>query len=209
MRIQAIVEGHGEVAAMPVLLRRLQDASGAFDVHFLPPIRAPRTELVQEGSLRRLIRRTLALRTPEGLLVLLDADDACPRDLAPRIQSWASEEAGDVSCAVVLANREYEAWFLASLRSLRGSRGIRDDAETHPDPESVRGTKERLTGCMEPGRTYSETRDQAALSALFDLAAAYRSCRSFRRLVRAFGIVASGAGASLQEWPPSSWIAPE
>lgn len=116
-------------------------------------------------------------------------------------------QAGNVACAVVLANREYEAWFLASLSALRGNRGIREDAMAPPEPESVRGAKERLTGCM--GRAYSETRDQAALSAVFDLAAAYRSCRSFRRLVRAFGIVASGAGANLQEWPPSSWIAGE
>lgn len=35
------------------------------------------------------------------------------------------------------------------------------------------------------------------------------ACRSFRRMVRAFGIVAAGTGASLQEWPPPSWIARE
>jgi hypothetical protein len=60
---------------------------------------------------------------------------------------------------------------------------------------------------MVPGRIYSETRDQAALTDGFDLAAAYRACRSFRRLVNAFGIVASQAGATLGEWPPSSWLA--
>lgn len=209
MTIQPIVEGFGEVQALPVLLRRLRDVSGAFGLEFAPPIRGRRFELSDETSLRRLIRRALAQRRLSGLLVLFDSDDDCPRDLALRLQARASEEAGGVPCTVVIAHREYEAWFLASLRSLRGSRGIREDAEAHPDPESVRGAKERLTGCMEPGRTYSETRDQAALSALFDLAAAYRSCRSFRRMVRAFGIVAVGAGASLQEWPPPSWIARE
>src|SRR2546426_7135782 len=46
-----------------------------------------------------------------------------------------------VPCAVVLAHREYEAWFLASLESLRGRRGIRGDAEAHPDPEEPRDRK--------------------------------------------------------------------
>jgi hypothetical protein len=53
---------------------------------------------------------------------------------------------------------------------------------------------------------YSETRDQPALTALFDLAAAHRSCRSFRRMVRAFGLLASAAGVEIGEWPPASWL---
>ena len=58
---------------------------------------------------------------------------------------------------------------------------------------------------MDPGRTYTETQDQPALTALFDLAAAYRSCRSFRRMVRAFGLLAASAGVEISSWPPPSW----
>ena len=35
MRIQPIVEGYGEVAAVPVLLRRLRDEAEAFQIEFL------------------------------------------------------------------------------------------------------------------------------------------------------------------------------
>jgi hypothetical protein len=205
MKIQPIVEGHGEVHAVPVLLRRLRDAGGIFAMSFLPPIRKTRSELVRRSSLQSLIRQALTLRNPDGLLILFDADDDCPRELAPRAQGWAAEEAGTVPCAVVLANREFEAWFLATLDSLQGRRGIGEHVPSNPDAESVRGAKERLSDAMGPGRTYSETRDQAALTAVFDLAAAHRVCRSFRRMVRAFGLVASGAGAELGEWPPPSW----
>jgi Domain of unknown function (DUF4276) len=206
MKIQPIVEGYGEVEAIRVLLRRLRDTSGAFPMEFLYPVRKPRAEFIQEGSLRGIIRQTLALRSPDGILVVFDADDDCPRELAGRVQAWASEEAGEIPCAVVMANREFEAWFLASLSSLRGRRGIRHDAWSYPNPESVRGAKERLTGAMRPGKKYSATQDQASLTEGLDLAAAYRACRSFRRLVNAFGIVASQAGVTLQEWPPSSWL---
>ena len=69
-----------------------------------------------------------------------------------------------------MAYREYEAWFLASIESLRGQRGIRQDAQSHPAPEEPRGAKGQLEARLEQGRSYSETADQAALSATFDLA---------------------------------------
>jgi hypothetical protein len=58
---------------------------------------------------------------------------------------------------------------------------------------------------MVGGRSYSETADQPALTQLFDMETAYRRCRSFRRLVRAFGILATAAGGNLPLWPPPEW----
>ena len=55
-------------------------------------------------------------------------------------------------CYVVMPNREYEAWFLATIESLRGTRGIRDDATPHPDPESPRGAAEELRRRMARNR---------------------------------------------------------
>ena len=201
MRIQSFVEGFGEVQALPVLLRRFQGLSGAFTLNFERPIRASYFQLTRELPLRALIRRTLQQRSADGLLFLFDGDDACPKELAPRIQAWAQEEAGHPRCAVVIAQREYEAWFLASLTSLRGIRSIPPDAAPPLEPEAIRGAKERL------GRGYDQADDQAALTAVFDLAAAYRSCRSFRRMVRAFGLLAEGTGIPLADWPPPSWLA--
>lgn len=206
MRVQPIVEGDGEVRAFPELLRRLRDESQTFGLVFNHPIRKHRWELVTEAALRKVVRIAL-LQECDGILILFDSDKECPRELAAKVQAWAREEARGKPCEVVIAHCEYEAWFLASLPSLRGHRGIRLDAIAPPDPESIRGAKEKLRANTETGSYVPD--DQAALSALFDLSAAYRSCRSFRRLVRAFGIVASGAGASLQEWPPSSWIVGE
>jgi hypothetical protein len=206
LKIQILVEGQGDKAAVPILLRRLQQECGAFGVSFGHPIRRYRSELVNESTLRQAAR--MALRREEGcagILLIFDGDTDCPRELAPRIQDWARAEAGPIPCEVVITYREYEAWFLGSLESLRGRCGIRGDALSHPNPESMRGAKARLTAAMEGSRSYSETKDQPALTAIFDLAAAYRSCRSFRRMVHAFGRLAAAAGAELGEWPPSTW----
>lgn len=184
-----------------MLFRRFQVESGCYDLVFNRPLRKRRSEIVNEIPLRETVR--IALRQTggcNGILILFDADRDCPL--------WAAAEAGTIPCEAVLAHREYESWFLASLASLRGARGVRTDATPHPDPESVRGAKEKLEASMLDGRTYSETLDQAALTALFDMAAAYRSCRSFRRMVSAFGKVAAGAGAPMADWPPASWSGP-
>src|SRR6266545_5835080 len=78
----------------------------------------------------------------------------------------------DLRTAVVIANREKEAWYLAAIESLRGSRGIPEDALTPADPEAIRGAKGWLARAM--GRSYSEVTDQPALSARFDLDLARR-----------------------------------
>jgi hypothetical protein len=52
MNIQPIVEGHGEVPAVPILLRRLRDMCGAFGIEVNRPIRATRSQLVREDTLK-------------------------------------------------------------------------------------------------------------------------------------------------------------
>lgn len=205
MNIQPIVEGYGDVAAVPVLLRRLRDEARVYQVEVNRPIRRNRSELVQEGPLRKSVQ--LALLQPDcgAILILFDGDDDCPRELAPTIQTWASQESHEVPCEVVIARREYEAWFLAAADSLRGRRGLRDDAAFPEDPEGPRDAKGRLEGLMRPGWSYSETADQAPLTAEFDMVAAYARSRSFRRMTSAFGGLLSRLGVPPRQWPPPNW----
>ena len=205
MKIQPIVEGHGEVEALPVLLRRLVDNAQVWNVSIGKPIRQPRNRLVRETDLKRAIR--LALMQPEcsAILILFDGDDDCPAELGPIVQDWAAAEAGKKPCEVVIAHREYEAWFLAAIESLRGYRRIRADAHPHHNPELNRDAKGQLEARMESGVTYFETTDQASLSATFSLADAYRHSRSFRKLASAFGRLVSSMDQEVGEWPPACW----
>jgi len=54
MNIQPIVEGHGEVGAVPELIRRLRNEAQAYALDVNQPIRKRRPELVDESQLRRV-----------------------------------------------------------------------------------------------------------------------------------------------------------
>lgn len=178
-----IVEGKGDEISLPKLVAR---TLAALDVQppfrLLDPIRVARDRLVKQGELERAVQLAVLKSGGHGaVLVLLDADDDCPAQLGPDLQRRASAAAGTVPVQVVLANREFEAWFLASARSLAGLRGLSADLEDHPNPDSVRGAKEWLTANMPGARAYSPVRDQPELVKAMDLDAARQGSRSFRK----------------------------
>ena len=89
--------------------------------------------------------------------------------------------------SVVLAKKEFEAWFIAAAESLRGQCGLSQELVADPDPESIRGAKEWLSRQMPRNRRYAETTDQPALTAIFDLQAARRADsfdKCYREIVR-------------------------
>lgn len=94
---------------------------------------------------------------------------------------WATSERADRRIAVVLAQREFEAWFVAASRSLAAAGKLPADTLAPPEPQSIADAKGWLTNAM--GRRYSATLDQPAFAAKFDLDAA-RSCPSFDKLAR-------------------------
>ncbi len=207
MRLQPIVEGHGEVEAFPILLRRLVMAAEAWNVTINTAVRQPRGRLVKQQGLTHAIRLARTSNC-QAMLVLIDGDDDCPAELGPRLQEWADAEMPDIPCEVVIAHREYEAWFLAAAASLRAQCGIRADAPAHPHPESPRDAKARLEARMVAGRTYLETLAQPRMSAAFSLAQAWQASRSFRKLASSFGALLAQTGHPTGAWPPASWKSP-
>lgn len=184
-RIGCIVEGHGDVEAAPIVIRRIAARiDPARVIHIPAPIRTSRDKIVKAGELERAV--TLASRKLGGygaVLVLLDSEDDCPARLGPELGRRAAAIRGDLPLAVVLAKREFEAWFLAAAESLRGLRGLAADLQPPPDPEAIRGAKEWLRNRMPPRQRYVETLDQPALAAQFSLDAA-RAAPSFDKLYR-------------------------
>ena len=140
------------------------------------------------------------------MVILFDGEDDCPKELAERVREWAHAAAGGTPCDVVVAHREYETWFLAAVESLRGRYGIRADAAAPPNPESRRDAKGALEEFMPADRAYSETGDQPAMSAVFDMGLAHRRNRSFRKLVKAVGDILTELGQPLPTWPPAQWL---
>ena len=185
VKIGCIVEGHGDVVAVPLLIRRIAAELHPDLVIEMPrPIRVQRNQVVQADKLERRVELAAQRIGGQGaIFILLDADNACPAQLGPELLNRASQVRSDLPIAVVLAKYEFEAWFLASAESLRGQRGLRDNIQPPNDPETIRGAKEWLTHRMEGSRTYSETHDQPALAALFDIDKA-RQVDSFDKCYR-------------------------
>ncbi len=179
MKIAAIVEGHGECEAVPILIRRIaQTIDPGFLPKVLSPLRVPAARLLKEGEIERSVNLAgRKLQGRGGIVIIVDCDwqNGCPAEDGPVLLKRAFATRGDLPIAVVLAKREFEAWFLAAAESLRDKFGLPGNLESPGDPESIRGAKEWLSDRMPPGRSYAETTDQPAFTAVFDMNAARRA----------------------------------
>ncbi len=188
VQIGCIVEGHSEVEAVPILIRRI--AASLYPellIDTLRPIRIPKNKVVKEGELERGVELAARNITSQGgIFIILDSDDDCPAQLGPELLCRALQVRSDLPIAVVLAKHEFESWFLAAAESLQGQRGLKSDLQSPDNPEAIRAAKGWLKQRMESGETYRETLDQPALTARFDLDRA-RHADSFDKCYR--GIV--------------------
>ena len=185
VQIGCIVEGHSEVEAVPILIRRIaENLCPELGIDTPRPIRISRNKIVKADELERGVE--LAARNIRGqgaILIILDSDDDCPAQLGPELLCRALQVRRDLPIAVVLAKYEFESWFLAAAESLRGQRGLKKNLQSPDNPEAIRGAKGWLNRQMESGETYRETLDQPALTAHFDLDRA-RHADSFDKCYR-------------------------
>ena len=189
LTIVPVVEGPGDVAALPELLGRIlrerfnrpdvivaQGKSGVVTTN-------GRQKL--ESKLENFLRHAQNKPECDAILVLLDADDDCPVELAQRLLQCCEQIGLNRPVQIVCAHRSYESWFLASLDTIKGQRGISDTAVLSQDAEDVSNPKQWLTDQMPTGQAYKETIHQASLSRSIDIGEAHKNSRSFRRLCHA------------------------
>lgn len=218
-RLVCFVEGKGDRAAVPILARRVLRRINATDVLFVDtdPFNAQnlgkllKTEKGKEQRnwLRWLSAAGLERKNLGAVLLVLDGDvsrvskdwksyadrfktDAfCARDVAATLAEDArGARAGEVfSVAVVFAMKEFEAWLLAGVESLRGV-PLADNRAKVPDDavcpnislEDARGAKGRLQKIIPD---YQQSLDQGVLGEAVDLDVLDKKCRSFRRFCSA------------------------
>jgi hypothetical protein len=180
--IVPIVEGDGEVEAVPILLRRIAEWRASSDMPMiLQPLRVKRDKFLNkhEEFNRVLILAARKLVDPGWILILLDADDDCPVTLASKILDRCRQVVAHKAVSVVLAKREYEAWFIAASESLNGYRGLVLGQGAEIDPEAKRDAKGWMRERMANG--YREVLDQPAFSSRMNLKFAYERSRSFKK----------------------------
>ena len=208
MQFYVLVEGHGEVKAVPVLLARLGHHLGVHipwagtlrwkNIHLWKPSHGGRGGLLQGLELMRSKRHV------GGVLVLRDEDDLCPRLTAPGISTLIRNLDLPFRTAVTLLHPEYEVLFLPCLHHMQGfgfPPRTRWDGATW---EARRNIKGWLSGQLPRGRSYKPTTDQKPMTRLIDFAeldAAQVAC--FGSLVRAVRFL-GGLGPGGRAYPPPS-----
>ena len=189
-KIVAIVEGHGEKAAAPALIRRiLHERINRYDV-IVSRTMPTKSKGRLISRLENFIRKAKIEDESAAILILLDADDDCPVELAVELSERARDTYVKVPIAVVCANRKYENWFLAS------------DKEFNGDAEEYSGAKRWLRRRVKPGVSYKETTHQVQFTAKMDINAAFERSRSFQRLCHAVEQLVEFTAAGRDEVTP-------
>ena len=188
--IVPIVEGQGDVSAAPELIRRVL-FEHLLEYHF----RVAKPKRLKRNRIDSDLPKTLqyAAQEPDAgaIIVIVDSDEDCARKLAEQISQIARDRNIGLPVAAVCPTTEYEAWFIASIDSIKGKdiggRGAKiDEAANCPEGfEKISGPKEWLSGLMPYNMRYKPTQDQALLTMMIDLQLAKARSRSFRRLCHA------------------------
>ena len=204
-KIVPIVEGDGEVTAVPILLHKILQELGECRFQVANPKNAHGCgNLKKVGGIEKFVRYAWLEPNCAAVIIIVDGDEAngCPITLARDFVKRVELLNGRHPVAIVIANQEYEAWFLASLPSIVGKEiteylQFPSDSVFEGDPEGLRGVKGWITRQLPRGKAYKETDHQAPMTRLIDLTLARSQSRSFRRICHAVEellfSVASGA----------------
>ncbi len=187
-------EGKGEVSALPTLASRVLHAEGVSDWHVRRDIiRIPRGQLVDESQpsphrpparrgFDQAIGVALAGRA-QALVVLVDADDDCPRAFGPPALPLFKNR---IRGSAVMAVREFETWLVLSHTPQQLERaGIRN-------AEAKRDAKKLLEKLV-PG--YLPTTHQLELTKKINVTALRSVSNSFDKFARDV-VAATGPRAS-------------
>lgn len=178
MRIASIVEGYGDVSAVPVLLRRILHDNQIYEFEIAQPFRAGDYWRVRRGF-ADLVRQLA--KEGASILVLLDCDDGCPVEFRDELLSAVP---GDIDSTIEVAFivREFESMFLADEVTSKRELEIPEGVPFPVDPEVPRDAKGWLSRHMPYGMGYKETVHQEQLVARISLETLRITSRSFRHL---------------------------
>jgi hypothetical protein len=154
----------------------------------LRPYPGKRQKVVQPSELARILDLAVSKLRPEPsdpamILILLDADDDPSCILGPKLLDLARKLRGDADISCVIADVDYETWFVAAAASLTRFLAPPTDSDDLVTPEqSRRGKGKGWIKRMYPG--YSPTVDQPRLTQVMDLELCRRHSPSFDKLCR-------------------------
>ncbi|MBL8877896.1 MAG: DUF4276 family protein [Phycisphaerales bacterium] len=167
--IAPIVEGYGDVEAVPILIRNL-----APELVVRRPVRFPKTKLLKRDQLERAVAIAASnIRDRGAVLLMVDADSECAIKLARGLESECAAAHSNVVCRIAIPVREFESWIVGGCFEFQD-----EDVDRAGDPK---GRLRKVLG------DYSETADQARLAAKINPGVLAPRSRSFRHLLDVIG----------------------
>lgn len=182
-RILPIVEGQGDVFAVPVLVRRILQAHGRFDVQALPPHKRGELPTVKKHFTNIF---QVAAKEQASILCVLDFDCAQCVDVLQDerdLRQLAQQIRPDIPFAACLIVKEFESLFLwDEVGARKVLPYIVKSTQFPANPEDIRPVKEWLSDAQPSGMAYKPTVHQAKLAAAINLDALRERSPSYQRL---------------------------
>jgi hypothetical protein len=148
-------------------------------------IRRPRAEVLKQGVLAKAVEDAALLSGRQGrMIVMVDADDDDPVELANELRRRAKEARPDRVIGVVVPVREYESWFLATAETFAGKFDFPSDMQAPANHQQIRNAKGWLSDQRRRavrGGAYKETVDQKLMTERLDIDLARERSLSFAR----------------------------
>ncbi len=201
---QLFVEGRGENAAAQKLVYKIIHHFGLGNDHFTEGRRLPNLD-TKEGVQKAIQLARLDPKT-EGVLIIRDCDDDCPKQIAPKIASDIQAENLPFPVGYCLMYREFESLFIAHApewagkgiaHNVRGTLNFKDNIPIE-NPENIRGAKEAITKYLAGNRVYKPTLDQITLTQALDINVMIgKQLPCFETLVRCIHYILSNKGQSV------------
>ena len=194
IKLLPIVEGQGEIEAVPKLIHRIAKHHHINNLCVLPAQRRGEWPRV-----RRDFDRYFKAATLEDAPILWVMDFDCVDCLDPEAdRNWLLDEARRIDprqkVDVAFMVKEYESLFIHDPECLKSHFGVAfPEADFPADPESIRDAKGWISKRLPSGRAYKPTTDQTKLTAKVDIERLRQSSASFHRFESAVLKLASSS----------------
>jgi hypothetical protein len=169
-RLLPIVEGHGEIKAVPLLIRRILEAQEIYQVNILPPRRYGEYPTVAKNFDNCF---QAAIKENAPILWIMDFDSKlyeCPVQEANNLLNRATKLRPGWPLKIAFFVKEYETLFLIDEAA---SRAVFPDIASNivfpAAPEDIRDAKGWLSQYRPSGMAYKETVHQEKITARLDL----------------------------------------
>jgi hypothetical protein len=187
MNIALVVEGDGDHRAFPTLIAKTGQILGDHYVVGRPIIGGTAEKLARPGKLEAVLQLAASRPGADLILVAVDLDDGCPVDYQSQFRDRAEAISGalkGVPVRFAFCIREYEAWFVFNIESLRVAAPEFDwkAGWACEDPSVKRNAKGLLREAM--ARHYKPSVHQLRLTQCVDLKSLFAQSRAYRKLVK-------------------------